>query len=93
MRLEHLKKEYPELVSRSGIALRQTINESDLQLFTNALAAPAASAAVVVAFDGDAIDAAVKAHPEGLRAVGRFTALGQPSGTIYVSDVYENKPA
>jgi hypothetical protein len=82
---------YPELVSRTGIPLRQTINESDLGLYRSALAAPAASAAIVVAFDGDEIDRAVKAHPEGLRAVGLFTAHGQPSGTIYVSDLYPGK--
>jgi hypothetical protein len=77
---------YPELVSRTGIPLRQTINESDLALYTEALCAPAASAAIVVAFEGDDIDFAVKMHPGGLRTVGRFTASGQPSGTIYVSD-------
>jgi hypothetical protein len=82
---------YPELVSRTGIPLRQTINESDLGLYQSALAAPAASAAIVVGFDGDEIDAAVKAHPEGLKAVGRFTARGQASGTIYVSDLYPGK--
>ena len=52
---------YPELVSRAGIPLRQTINESDLGLYSSALAAPAASAAIVVAFDGDEIDTAVSA--------------------------------
>jgi hypothetical protein len=79
---------YPELVSRTGIPLRQTINESDSGLYWSALDAPAASAAIVVAFDGDEIDTAVKAHPEGLRAVGRFAARGEASGTIYISDLY-----
>jgi hypothetical protein len=83
---------YPELVSQTGIPLRQTINESDLGLYWSALDSPAASAAIVVAFDGDEIDAAVKAHPEGLRAVARFTARGQPSGTIYVSNLYPGNP-
>ncbi len=82
---------YPELVSRTGIPLRQTINESDLGLYWSALDAPASSAAIVVAFDGDEIDTAVKAHPEGLRAVGRFTARGLPSGTIYLSDRYSGR--
>jgi hypothetical protein len=77
---------YPELVALTGIPLRQTINESDLGLYRTALAAPAAHAAVVVAFDGDEVDRAVKAHPEGLTVVERFTANGQPSGTIYISD-------
>ena len=76
---------YPELVSLTGIPLRQTINESDKQYFNAALAAPAAHAAIVIAFDGDEVDRAVKAHPEGLTPVGRFTAKGQPSATIYVA--------
>jgi len=82
---------YPELVAMTGIPLRQTINESDRWIYRDALAAPAAQAAVVVAFDGDEVDRAVKAHPAGLRAVGRFTARGQASGTIYVSDTWHGK--
>lgn len=77
---------YPELVAFTGIPLRQTINESDKQFFRAALAAPAAHAAIVVALDGNEIDRAVKAHPEGLTLVRRFAAKGQPSVAIYVSD-------
>jgi hypothetical protein len=77
---------YPELVAFTGIPLRQTINESDQYIYRDALAQPAAHAAIVLAFDGDDIDRAVKAHPEGLTAVGRFIAKGQPTGTIYISD-------
>ncbi len=76
---------YPEIVALTGIPLRQTINESDLGIFRAALAAPAAHAAIIVAFDGDEIDRAVKAHPEGLDVAGRFTARGQPSATVYLS--------
>ncbi|MGD0938902.1 MAG: hypothetical protein ABR905_04250 [Terracidiphilus sp.] len=75
----------PNLVAFTGIPLRQTINESDLWIYSDALAAPATHAAIVVAFNGDEIDRAVKAHPEGLTAVRRFTTPGQPAGTIYVS--------
>jgi 4-amino-4-deoxy-L-arabinose transferase-like glycosyltransferase len=77
---------HPEFVAFTGIPLRQTINESDLGIYRAALAAPAAHAAIVLAFDGDEIDRAVKAHPEGLTAVRRFTEKGQPSGTLYVRD-------
>jgi hypothetical protein len=73
----------PEIVARTGIPLRQTINEADLAIWDEALKAPAAHAALVLAFDGDAVDSAVKAHPEGLIAVAHFTAKGQPSGTLY----------
>jgi 4-amino-4-deoxy-L-arabinose transferase-like glycosyltransferase len=76
----------PEIVALTGIRLRQTINEADLEIWGTALKAPAAHAGIVLAFDGDAVDSAVKAHPEGLRAVRRFTANGQPSGTLYVAD-------
>jgi hypothetical protein len=77
---------YPQLVALTGIPLRQTINESDKQFYTAALAAPATHAAVVLAFEGDAIDHAVVAHPQGLTLVGRFKAPGQPSASVYVSD-------
>jgi hypothetical protein len=77
---------YPELVAFTGIPLRQTINESDLSIYSEALAAPAEHADLVLAFDGDQIDRAVKAHPEGLRELYRFRTSGQPAGTIYTSD-------
>jgi hypothetical protein len=76
---------YPELVAFTGIPLRQTINESDKEFYEAALAAPASQAAVVLAFDGDDIDRAVKAHPEGLTVVRHFVTPGQPPGTVYVA--------
>ena len=82
---------YPEIVSLTGIPLRQTINESDLDIFRAALAAPAAHAAIVLAFDGDAIDLAVREHPAGLDVAGRFTAPGQPSATVYLSSWWVNQ--
>lgn len=77
---------YPEIIADTGIPLRQTINESDKEFYQAALEAPAAHAAVVLAFEGDEVDRAVKAHPQGLRLVRRFTTPGKPPGTIYVSD-------
>jgi hypothetical protein len=77
---------YPELVAFTGIPLRQTINESDLTIYSDALSAPAAHADLVLAFDGDQIDRAVKAHPEGLSELYRFRTSGQLAGTIYTSD-------
>ena len=76
---------YPEIVAFTGIPLRQTINESDLALWRAALEAPASHAAIVVAFDGDDVDRAIKAHPEGLIVEGRFTAENQPPATVYSS--------
>jgi hypothetical protein len=77
---------YPNLVAFTRIPLRQTINESDREYYSAALADPAAHAAIVLAFDGDQIADAVKAHPSGLRAIRRFSAPGQQSATVYVSD-------
>jgi len=79
---------HPEFVAFSGIPLRQTINESDREYLQAALAAPAKQAAIVVAFEGDDVDRAVRAHPEGLRPVAHFSMKWQPAGTIYVSDTY-----
>jgi 4-amino-4-deoxy-L-arabinose transferase-like glycosyltransferase len=76
---------FPNLVAFTGIPLRQTINEGDLEIYSAALAAPAAHAGIVLAFDGDEIDRAVKAHPQGLTAVRRFSTAGEPTGTIYIS--------
>jgi hypothetical protein len=77
---------FPEIVALTGIPLRQTINESDRSFYSNALAAPAAHAAIVLAFDGDEVDRAVRAHPAGLTLVRRFSFTGQPNASVYVSD-------
>ena len=85
---------YPDLVAFTGIPLKQTINESDRGYYADALAAPAEHVAIVVAFDGDQVDQAVKAHPEGLREVAHFDVPGQKSGTVYVSDTpHGSEPA
>ncbi len=77
---------YPNLVAFTGIPLRQTINESDRGYFSDALAAPAKHAAIVLTFEGDEIDKAVKRHPQGLRLVQRFECDHQNPGAVYVSD-------
>jgi len=75
----------PQIVALTGIPLRQTINESDLEIYRDALTAPAVHASLVLAFDGDEVDEAVHNHPAGLTAYRRFSAPGQPSVTLYVS--------
>ena len=80
---------FPEIVALTGIPLRETISESDLEIYRAALDAPAAHAALVLAFDGDEIDRAVKTHPEGLTAVRHFSTAGEPDATIYVTDISE----
>jgi hypothetical protein len=81
---------YPEIVAFTGIPLRQTINESDLEIYRSALASPASHAAIIVAFDGDEIDTAVKAHLADLTLMNSFSAQGQPSAAIYVSTKWLN---
>lgn len=82
---------YPEIVAFTGIPLRETINESDLAIYRAALASPAEHAAIVVAFDGDDVDRAVKANPRGLELSNRFTAQGQPAASIYISSRWINQ--
>jgi len=84
---------YPEIVAFTGIPLRQTINESDLEIYRAALAAPASHAAIIVAFDGDEIDKAVKAHLADFTLMGRFTAKDQPLAAIYVSTKWLDRPS
>lgn len=76
---------HPELLAFSGIPLRRTINEADQQEYQRALAAPATHAAIVLALDGDDVDRAVKAHPQGLRKVLRVSPPNEPAATIYVA--------
>ncbi len=84
---------YPELVSLTGIPLSQTINESDLEIFRAALTSPSTHAAIVVTFDGDDVDRAVKANPAGLEIAGRFTAKGQPNASVYFATAwFERNP-
>jgi hypothetical protein len=75
-----------EIVALTGIPLRQTINEGDLEVYQDALQAPAAHADFVLAYQGDEIEAAVRAHPQGLRVLRRFTAPYQPSITLYATN-------
>jgi hypothetical protein len=72
----------------AGIALRQTINESDYDSWHAALQAPAEHAAYVVALEGDAVAKAVEEHPEGLQELTILCGTGQPCARIYQSESY-----
>jgi hypothetical protein len=80
--------DHPGAVEAAGLPLKQIINESDYTSFQAALAAPAEHAAYVIAIAGDAVDAAVKAHPEGLVETDVLGVTGQPVVRIYESTVY-----
>ena len=75
-------------LQQAGIPLKQTLNEGDYDSWMAALAAPAAKADYVVAIAGDAVDEAVKKHPENLTELTVLCTTGQPCARIYKSDVY-----
>ena len=83
---------FPSVVPQAGLTYRQTINESDKEFYWAALGAPAAHADIVLAFAGEDIDKAVKAHPEHLRRIASFRSPAkgwdQLDATIYVSDTF-----
>ena len=79
---------YVGALQRAGIPLARTINEAGYYGWREAVADPAGHAAFVVAFEGDSVDAAVKAHPAGLTELTVLRTTGQPAARIYRSDVY-----
>ena len=83
---------FPTIVPNAGLTYRQTVNESDKEFYWAALADPAGHASVVLAFAGDEIDKAVKAHPQHLRVYRSFRAQSkgwdQLDATIYVTDTF-----
>jgi len=83
---------FASVVPHAGLTYRQTINESDKQFYWAALGAPAAHGSIILAFAGDDIDKAVKAHPEHLRVYQRFHSptkgWDQADAIIYVTDTF-----
>jgi hypothetical protein len=73
---------------RAGIPLRRTINESDYYQWNAALRHPAQSAEWVITSDHDAVEQAVKAHPEGLKLLDIVCSSGQPCVRFYHSSEY-----
>ena len=84
---------YVGALQRAGVPLARTINEAGYFGWRDAVADPAGHAAFVVAFEGDAVDAAVKAHPAGLTELTVLRTTGQPAARIYRSDVYRDEGA
>ncbi|HVW78454.1 MAG TPA: hypothetical protein VHB45_12630 [Alloacidobacterium sp.] len=72
-------------LQQAGIPLKRTINEGDYYQWPGALQHPAKAAAIVVTTDGDAVAAAVAAHPEGLTLVNVICSTGQPCARIYLA--------
>jgi hypothetical protein len=78
--------EHPGAYQRAGLALKQTINESDYYEWTPALKNPAKAADYVIASDGDRVAQAVAERPQGLTLINIVCSTGQPCIRIYRSD-------
>jgi hypothetical protein len=72
-------------LQRAGIPLKRTLNEGDYYQWPGALKDPAGTAVLVVAIDGDAVAAAVKAHPEGLQLLTVICSTDQQCARIYAT--------
>ena len=88
---------FPSVIPHAGLTYSQTINESDKQFYWAALADPAAHADIVLAYAGNDIDKAAKAHPEHLRVYQRFRSPAhgwdQLDATLYVTDTFPFPPS
>ncbi|WP_176441771.1 ArnT family glycosyltransferase [Granulicella rosea] len=75
-------------LQQAGIPLRRTINETDWDSWSAALADPAGKAAFVIAFTDGPVAKAVKDHPGGLTETMVLCTQGQTCARIYKSDKY-----
>jgi hypothetical protein len=78
-------------VQVAGRTLKSMVSEQDYDSWQKALLAPAANAAFVIAIAGDPVDAAVKAHPEGLTELEVICTTGQPCARVYQSTEFGAK--
>lgn len=74
---------YVGALQTAGIPLQRVVNEGNYRIWQAALAAPAAAADYIIAVEGDAVAAAVAAHPEGLTPVARIHTPEKPPVVIY----------
>jgi hypothetical protein len=82
--------DYIGALQDAGVPLKQTVNESDYYGWHGALADPAAHAAFVVAFAGDAVSKAVEEHPDGLQELTILCTTGQPCARVYRSSRFQS---
>ena len=78
-------------VQVSGRTLRSMVSEQDDVAWRKALRDPAASAAFIISMAGDPVDAAVRAHPEGLKELAVICTTGQPCARVFRSDLWVSK--
>jgi hypothetical protein len=77
--------DHPGALSRAGIPLRRTVNETNHPQWEQALADPAGHADFMVALDNDTVAHAVAAHPAGLQPIAVVHTPDQPRTTLYKS--------
>ncbi|MDE1161514.1 MAG: hypothetical protein PW792_06150 [Acidobacteriaceae bacterium] len=75
-------------VQTAGRKLTSMVSENDEVSWEKALADPAHNAQFVIALKGDPVDAAVAAHPEGLKELEVLCSTGQPCAKVYQSELY-----
>jgi hypothetical protein len=92
--LDEFPRDIPVMMSTSahigavqvaGRTLKSMVSEGDDQSWQIALKDPAANAAFVIAIVGDPVEAAVKAHPDGLAETEVVCSMGQPCAKVYQS--------
>jgi hypothetical protein len=74
---------YVGVLQRAGIPLKRTINETDFDLWENALADPAHHADFLIAAGNDRVAACAREHAAELESVTTFEAEGQPTVVLY----------
>ncbi len=75
-------------IQQTGMPLRRFVDEGDYDRWRRALADPSGEAPFVVALDGDAMAAAIRRHPRGLRLLKVVCSTGQPCARIYQSEMF-----
>ena len=77
-------------VQQAGTPLHLLLSENDRDSFGAALASPGTKADYVIAIAKDPVDAAVRAHPEGLTELTVLCTTGQPCARIFKSNTAPN---
>ncbi|HWZ46157.1 MAG TPA: hypothetical protein VNW97_21980 [Candidatus Saccharimonadales bacterium] len=78
-----------DLRMRSGVALqagiqfKRIVHPGMYAAWKQSIAHPSAAADYVIAVDGDEVDQAVRAHPQGLELIATVDTPGQPRAFIY----------
>ena len=84
--------DYAGALQKAGIREKTVVNESNWDLWQQALASPAERASIVVAIDHDPVAQAVEEHPEDLEQVAVIESEEKPRAVVYRSVIYTGEP-